>query len=490
MWKKLRHVLIFLLVLLNESKMSEAWCGRDSHTCRPDRPGCWNKRNFTSIPQNIEHGELISLSLQHNLMTKIQPDAFVKLSRINELDLLSNHITNIPAGTFAPLCYLHSLCLARNRIAMIQNGTFAGLRRLKKLSMAHNRITRIESGAFAELSQLSVIDLSFNQITTIQAGTFVDLPRLLKLSMKNNKIAKIDPGVFAELPWLQMLILSSNQITMIRPSTFAELPGLFTLELDSNQITMIRTGTFADLPSLRNLCLESNQITEIQPCAFVNLPQLQVKLDNEREHMLEGSICEKRTISTLSVDIQTSFQSSSVSTSSPFGSTEINAGPTGRPEGFTSATQSSFGPMQSANNSYNGTVTSRYHWYFKRDFGSTASSAGNTSQARATPPSLLAITSDKPEIRSSHELSANLPNAVLIASICGSIAGIILIGSIILTIWCKRRTSRPPLGLNPNVVSANTSTTVSVMTSGQNENENKEHYQTGCGNTINICQWS
>eukprot|EP00058_Branchiostoma_floridae_P017150 XP_002602638.1 hypothetical protein BRAFLDRAFT_81918 [Branchiostoma floridae] len=554
MGKNLRHVLIFLLILWNESNVSETFCE--------------DKRDFTSVPQNITYGNPLSL---HNLIAKIPPHTLVKTWGVSKLDLFSNHITNIPAGTFAhvQLYNLQLLCLARNRITMIQNGTFAGLRRLRMLNMAHNRITRIEPGAFAELPQLWEIDLSFNQITTLQAGTFAAPPILGKLSMKNNKIAKIDPGVFAELPQLQVLILSSNQITMIQTSTFAELPELFTLDLDSNQITMIRTGTFADLPSLRWVYLKSNKITEIQPCAFVNVPKLrEVKVDNNQltmiqtgtfadlpslrwvylqsnkiteiqpcafvnvpklrkvrldhnqltlirtgtfadlhslewlhlevnkiteiqpcafvnlprevnvyvddKQMLEGSICEGGTISTQSVDIQTSFQSSLVSTSSPFGSTLINAGPTARPEASTSATQSLIDPMQSANNSYNGTGTSRYHWYFKRDFGS----AGNTSQARAITPSLLAITSDKPEIRSSHELSPNLPNAVLIASICGSIAGIILIGSIILTIWCKRRTSHPPLGLK----------NVSVMVSGQNDYENKDHDQTGQGQSQAITE--
>ncbi|XP_019630312.1 PREDICTED: uncharacterized protein LOC109474457 [Branchiostoma belcheri] len=103
---------------------------------------------------------------------------------------------------------------------------------------------------------------------------------------------------------------------------------------------------------------------------------------------------------------------------------------------------------------------SHYHWYFKFNAAQMSDPAGKT---RATLASHLAITSNKPESARSS------PLPVLIGSACGSVAGIVLIGTFLAVIWYKKRTRSPPVGLNPGVVGSNTNTAVSVMVSGHNQ---------------------
>ncbi|KAI8506072.1 hypothetical protein Bbelb_164250 [Branchiostoma belcheri] len=103
---------------------------------------------------------------------------------------------------------------------------------------------------------------------------------------------------------------------------------------------------------------------------------------------------------------------------------------------------------------------SHYHWYFKFNAAPMSDHADKT---RATPTSPLAITSNKPESAPSS------PLPVLIGSVCGPVAGIVLIGTFLAVIWYKRRTRNPPLGLNPAVVGTNTNSAASVVTSGHNQ---------------------
>ncbi|XP_019632664.1 PREDICTED: uncharacterized protein LOC109476223 [Branchiostoma belcheri] len=80
----------------------------------------------------------------------------------------------------------------------------------------------------------------------------------------------------------------------------------------------------------------------------------------------------------------------------------------------------------------------------------------------------------------SPESAPSSPLPVLIGSVCGPVAGIVLIGTFLAVIWYKRRTT-PPLGLNPAVVVGNnTNTAASVVASG--------HDQTGQGQSQAITE--
>ncbi|XP_019628606.1 PREDICTED: uncharacterized protein LOC109473161 [Branchiostoma belcheri] len=91
------------------------------------------------------------------------------------------------------------------------------------------------------------------------------------------------------------------------------------------------------------------------------------------------------------------------------------------------------------------------------DPDSTTSPAGKT---RPTLTSPLKITSDKPES------APSFPILAVTSSACGSLAGTILIGTVLVVIWNRRRTRNPPVGLNPGVVvGSNTNTAASVVAS-------------------------
>ncbi|KAI8494274.1 hypothetical protein Bbelb_280340 [Branchiostoma belcheri] len=151
---------------------------------------------------------------------------------------------------------------------------------------------------------------------------------------------------------------------------------------------------------------------------------------------------------------------SEMSTSS-VGNTESNARPLAHPVGLVSTTQALFiNSLESANYSYNATVFSRYHT--ADSTAKTTHPAGSTGETMSTLIAPLAVTSDKPK---------SVPRFPLLPVI-GSVCGIVLVGTTILVVWYKMKYRHVPLGLNHNA-SSNTNAAASVL--------NSDHIQTGQG---------
>ncbi|KAI8500610.1 Bax inhibitor 1 [Branchiostoma belcheri] len=122
---------------------------------------------------------------------------------------------------------------------------------------------------------------------------------------------------------------------------------------------------------------------------------------------------------------------------------------------------------------YDDTVT--YHWYFKRNAGSTAGPVGKTNNMITTPDL------DQSGVRISPKSSPRFPLPVLIGSASGPIVGIVLLlSTIILTTWFKSRVRPPLAGLDPNNVGSNKNTADSGN-DHQYEDINDHYGQTGQG---------
>ncbi|KAI8495036.1 hypothetical protein Bbelb_270220 [Branchiostoma belcheri] len=135
-------------------------------------------------------------------------------------------------------------------------------------------------------------------------------------------------------------------------------------------------------------------------------------------------------------------------------------------------------PLESASDGCNATVTSRYHWFFTRNVGSTARPAGNGSRATPTLTPPLVITSDKPE---SDPSSSALFNFGAVGSTVSSFA--MIGGAIFLIVWCKKRIRHPPLGLNPGIVGGitNAISVIANVNDNQHEDIDSNCDQTGQG---------
>eukprot|EP00058_Branchiostoma_floridae_P002670 XP_002588158.1 hypothetical protein BRAFLDRAFT_68796 [Branchiostoma floridae] len=147
-----------------------------------------------------------------------------------------------------------------------------------------------------------------------------------ELDLQDNQISRIQPGAFANLIQLQKLWLDKNEISEIQADAFKNLIRLSALSLNDNKIKNIQDETFANVPQLSMLKLDHNQIMMIQPGLFTSLINLWwIYLNHNKIRKIEAESV-----------------------------------------------------------SYDCTVSSRYHWYFKRNGDSTARSAAVVVSAMAS----------------------------------------------------------------------------------------------------------
>eukprot|EP00058_Branchiostoma_floridae_P005191 XP_002590679.1 hypothetical protein BRAFLDRAFT_89480 [Branchiostoma floridae] len=162
MGRKLRHLLMFLLIILKEPNMPEADC-----ICAPySRCVCSNQR-LTSIPQDLTTS-ISDLDLRHNKISMIPPGIFANLTKLGMLDLSNNEITMVKENTFAKLPQLLTLILSFNLITTIQSEK-------AKSTSSHADIQVISNNCYNGTTAGSTVGFYF---TGIPYGQFLRLRRI------------------------------------------------------------------------------------------------------------------------------------------------------------------------------------------------------------------------------------------------------------------------------------------------------------------------
>ena len=169
----------------------------------PDRI-CLDRRGLTLFPEIISEPKLRLMSLQHNLISRIDGDHFAQLTKLVFLDLYDNQIEKI--SELRTLENLRVLLIGKNRIKKIEG--LKPLTKLEVLDLHGNQIVQISG--LDELASLKVLNLAGNNVKTIGFNDFHGLTSLRELNLKRNKIKKLLG--FGETPQLQKLYLSNNDI--------------------------------------------------------------------------------------------------------------------------------------------------------------------------------------------------------------------------------------------------------------------------------------
>ncbi|XP_019641857.1 PREDICTED: leucine-rich repeat-containing protein 15-like [Branchiostoma belcheri] len=182
MARKLRHMLIFLLIILKE----------------PDMPG----GSGICPPSSIN---------------SIQVGAFSNLCELYHLNLNFNKISSIQFGTISDLPNLKWLNLKGNHISSIQVDTFLNL---PELSNNQHDMGR-------KLSHLLIFLLVILKDPNMPGGSGICEPssygmcqNLGLTSIPQNLPSSISVGSFTNLPCLEVLTLSSNKLSHILLGTF------------------------------------------------------------------------------------------------------------------------------------------------------------------------------------------------------------------------------------------------------------------------------
>ncbi|KAJ8670284.1 hypothetical protein QAD02_001543 [Eretmocerus hayati] len=195
----------------------------------PDRI-CLDRRGLTSFPWIIDEPRLRLMSLQHNLISKMEHSHLTQLSKLVFLDLYDNQIEKFCC--LDPLENLRVLLMGKNKIKKIEG--LKSLTKLEVLDLHGNQIMQVSG--LEESSVLKVLNLAGNNIKTIGPNDFLGLTSLKELNLRRNKIKKI-LGLDCT-PQLQKLYLSNNDIQRIEDmGSVSKAVQIKEISIDGNPVT-------------------------------------------------------------------------------------------------------------------------------------------------------------------------------------------------------------------------------------------------------------
>ncbi|XP_012285384.1 leucine-rich repeat-containing protein 49 [Orussus abietinus] len=213
-----------------ESRTVVATRSPEEREKNPDRI-CLDRRGLTTFPSIVGETKLRLMSLQHNLLTKIDGKHFSQLKKLVFLDLYDNQIEKV--CNIDPLENLRVLLIGKNRIKKIE-----GLQKLCKLEVLDlhgNQIGQITG--LENLASLKVLNLAGNNIKIIGQNDFQGLTSLKELNVRRNKIKKLLG--FGETPQLQKLYLSNNDVQKIEDmNSLAKALQIREVSIDGNPVTL------------------------------------------------------------------------------------------------------------------------------------------------------------------------------------------------------------------------------------------------------------
>ncbi|XP_058808436.1 leucine-rich repeat-containing protein 49 [Phymastichus coffea] len=221
----------------------------------PDRI-CLDRRGLTTFPYIVDEPRLRLMSLQHNLISKIEKNQLMHHSKLVFLDLYDNQIDKF--CDFESLENLRVLLMGKNKIKKIEG--LKGLTKLEVLDLHGNQIVQVSG--LENSSLLKVLNLAGNNIKNIGFNDFHGLSSLRELNLRRNKIKKLLG--FEGTPLLQKLYLSNNDIQKIEDmSSLAKALQIKVITIDGNPVTLTAecvSFLVSYLPNLQSI--SSMQVTE------------------------------------------------------------------------------------------------------------------------------------------------------------------------------------------------------------------------------------
>ncbi|XP_078679051.1 leucine-rich repeat and fibronectin type III domain-containing protein 1-like protein [Branchiostoma floridae x Branchiostoma belcheri] len=472
MTKKPAGVLMFLLVILKVLGTAEAQADCSS-TCSANNCDC-SSLGLTSVPQDLPR-TITELDLGGNRITTLSQSDFSRYTRLRTLRLDDNLISTINSRTFSPLTNLNNLDLSRNRLTSLRSNMFTGQGNLNELYLNNNQIDDIQVGTFDSTPQVSWSDLYYpfqGNHTFVLGDRFFRVPLsfLYTLNLSDNNITTFP---LARLQRLSHLYLGNNQMKILPSTAYEKLSSISDVNIANNpwqcdcrmvDFRLKMTGSFPF----------ENQITCSQPNDFYGQSLIGINP--------EDLICKEPTIARF----QTIANNPLVQGKSIHLVCEASGIPT--PD-ITVILPSGLNVTVDSGGEVNVPAAGLYVCIAVNLAGSTFATLvvdQHTTVFTPTVTSPLASTTNRLEsttdqdsaITSPHVFVVSSPSKqpkpapsfsllVLLGAICGSIAGTLLIGGIILVVWCKRNNQSPPKRPDFSVVFNNTNTTTTVITNGQ-----------------------
>uniref|UniRef100_A0A1B6CMV2 Dynein axonemal assembly factor 1 homolog n=1 Tax=Clastoptera arizonana TaxID=38151 RepID=A0A1B6CMV2_9HEMI len=191
-----------------------------------------DRRGLTALPLLVGEAHVKLLSLQHNLITRLDNIPSLGLTRLVFLDVYDNQLDKI-AG-LDTLQNLRVLLMGKNRIRRMEG--LKCLQKLEVLDLHGNQITQVSG--LSNLAELKVLNLAGNQIRILGTYDLQGLKSLQELNLRRNRLKKLLG--FGETPQLLKLFLNNNEIQSIEDmNSIAKARHIKEVSMDGNPVAVV-----------------------------------------------------------------------------------------------------------------------------------------------------------------------------------------------------------------------------------------------------------
>lgn len=283
-----------------------------------------NQQNVEVLPRVISElfPRLKTLTVSSSYLKSIEPQDFIGLAELEELNLDNNEIEAILPSTFVDNSRLIKITMEHNSLRDIASNVFESLHQLNQLNLRSNdciddRANNLEAVAVIKnvirhkckmpdaieklLNNKSVMNFDYarsgNCICVNANGTKPVVDTMIPLAMKRNATCNYYQNnndyfcnivLKLDLPSIQIVnfhgkhehsktnqdlthAIAVNQIIRhVPPKMFEQFPNLISISITKSQLLSITTKSFATLPKLLELNLAGNDIVRIERNLFTN----------------------------------------------------------------------------------------------------------------------------------------------------------------------------------------------------------------------------
>ena len=246
---------------------------------------------------------LLTISLKENKLKRIKAKTFYNLSSITDIDLSANDIEYLEENSFQMVDSLNVIRLTDNKLKLLKSFTFDPIQKVTMLILNLNQLDELESNALANLNHLTTLEMYHNSrslknpffVSTVEYiaisgcnslqqlinvynqidATKVTTTKIYSVEFVLNNVGRFNfLNMLNKLSKLTFVRLKSNSIDSIEPFAFANSSTLFSIETKSNNVRVIRARAFYNLTTLKDVYFGYNGLEIIESYAFVECPSL------------------------------------------------------------------------------------------------------------------------------------------------------------------------------------------------------------------------
>lgn len=165
-----------------------------------------SQNKFCNVGQFLTPN-LVTLNLSQNSICYIAPNAFEKLTKLQELDLSQNKLRTFKPGTFSGLQSLKILKLDQNAITALPEGSLDGLGSVEEINVGENSIEDVNG--FAALTNVKKLDMHQTAIMKFEdLSVMKGLKNLNALLFDGTPVASNEAfksDIILMLPWVESI---------------------------------------------------------------------------------------------------------------------------------------------------------------------------------------------------------------------------------------------------------------------------------------------